>query len=771
MFLPLHHYMSLKNFILSVLLVALTAQNAFSQKVGLVLSGGGASGIAHIGVIRALENDSIPIDYITGTSIGAMIGALYCMGYTPDEMEALVTSEKFRNWAYGKIDDKYIYYFKKKEDDASWISLKLSLDSAIETTLPTNLVSPVPLDFALMGVTASAIASANYKFDSLFVPFRCLASDIEAKKNVLFKDGDLGTAVRASMSYPFYLKPLSVNGKLLYDGGIYNNFPANVLYDEFFPDIIIGSNVTSNDPSPTDDDLLSQLKTMLLTKTNFDAVCENGIIIEPNVNNVATFNFDNLKHLIDSGYSAAQTKIKLIKNCITRRTPPSELVLKRATFKQKQFPLIFDQISMEGLTKGQVKYVQHQLRHRSKQVSYDKLASEYFKLASDDKIKSIFPTATFNKTSGFYDLHLKVKKEKDLVTEFGGNFSNRSISEGFIGLQYNYLSTFAATAYANAYFGKLYSSGQMKIRFDFPTKLPFYFEPIYTVNKWDFFKSSSQFVTDVRPSFLVQYEQYVYGNFGLPVGNKGKFVAGAGYAWLTDQYYQTNIFTTKDTVDKTDLNFFNAHISYEINTLNRKQYATQGKYFSIKVNYVNGDEIFKPGTTSLSKDTIETNHEWFQAKLVFDKYFKSRRFFKTGLYFEGVYSTQQFFTNYTSTVLSSPAFQPLTESKTLFQEGFRSHKYVAAGIKQIFSYKNIFDLRFEGYIYQPYQVIVRGPTGFDAQYALPFNSWNFIGTAAFVLHTPVGPAAFNVNYYYNEPEPFTFMFHIGYILFNKKALE
>ena len=763
--------MFLKNFILVSVGIILNIQAAFSQKVGLVLSGGGAGGVAHIGVIKALEHDSIPIDCIAGTSIGAMIGALYCMGYTPEQMEQLVTSEKFRNWAYGKIDDKYIYYFKKKEDDASWISLKLSLDSAIETTLPTNLVSPIPLDFALMGVTATAIATVNYKFDSLFVPFRCLASDIEAKKNVLFKQGDLGVAIRASMSYPFYLKPLSVDGKLLYDGGIYNNFPANVMYDEFFPDIILGSNVTSNDPPPTDDDLLSQLKTMLLTKTNFDVVCENGIIIEPNVSNVSTFNFDNLKHLIDSGYSATQSKIQQIKNAVWRRTSPGELTLRRTAFKQKQFPLIFDQISMEGLTKGQEKYVQHQLRHRSKQVSYEKLASEYFKLASDDKIKSIFPTATYNKTSGFYDLHLKVKKERDLVTQFGGNFSNRPISEGFIGLQYNYLSTFAATAYANAYFGKLYSSGQLKIRFDFPAKLPFYFEPIYTVNKWDFFKSSAEFVTDIRPSFLVQYEQYAYGNIGLPVGNKGKLVVGAGNSWLTDQYYQTNTFNSKDTVDKTDLNFFNAHLSYEMNTLNRKQYATQGKYFCLKVNYVNGQEYFKPGSTILVKDSIQVWHEWFQAKLVLDKYFKSRRFFKTGLYFEAVYSTQQFFTNYTSTVVSAPAFQPLTESKTLFQEGFRSYQYVAGGIKQIFSYKNIFDLRFEGYAYQPYQTIVRSSTGNTAEYAAPFNSWNFIGTAALVLHTPVGPAAFNVNYYYNEPEPFTFMFHVGYILFNKKALE
>jgi NTE family protein len=756
-------------FFLSLFLFAFITAHA--QKVGLVLSGGGASGIAHIGVIKALEHDSIPIDYITGTSMGALVGALYAMGYSPEQMEQIVTSEQFRNWAYGRIDERYIYYFKRKDDDASWITLKLALDSAIETSLPTNLVSPVPLDFSLMEITAPFIASAHYKFDSLFVPYRCLASDIEAKKNVVFREGDLGLAVRASMSYPFYLKPVSVDGKLLYDGGIYNNFPANVMYDDFYPDIIVGSNVSGNDPSPDEDNLISQLKTMLLTKTNFDPVCQNGVIIEPNVNDAPTFNFDNVKRLIDSGYVAAQPKITLLKQCILRRVAPNELAKQREAFHKKQFPLIFENIYVEGLKKNQVKYVQHQLGHRSKQVSIQKLKPDYFRLASDDKIKSIFPTATFNNKSGFYDLHLKVKKEKDLITQFGGNFSNRPISEGFIGLQYNYLNTFASSIYANAYFGKLYASGQVKIRVDLPFHLPFYFEPVYTVNKWDFFKSSAQFITDVKPPFLVQYEQYLVGNLGFPVGNKGKLVGGAGYAWLTDRYYQTTQFTQKDTSDKTDFNFYLVHASFEMNSLNRKQYASQGRYFCAKAAYITGEELFVPGTTSLVRtDTFSMMHHWVQFKLTYDKYFKSRRFFKTGLFFEGVYSTQQFFHNYTSSVLSAPAFQPLPESKTLFQEKFRAHKYLAAGIKQVFSIRKICDIRFEGYIYQPYQQIVRGP-GLVAEYTKPFLTYYFIGTGAIVLHTPLGPAAVSVNYYYGEKEPFTFLFHFGYIIFNKKALD
>src|SRR5574344_2575027 len=87
-----------------------------AQTVGLVLSGGGATGAAHIGVIKALEENNIPIDYVTGTSIGAIIGSLYAMGYTPDEMLALILSEEFGYWQTGMVEDDYLYYFKKPDD-------------------------------------------------------------------------------------------------------------------------------------------------------------------------------------------------------------------------------------------------------------------------------------------------------------------------------------------------------------------------------------------------------------------------------------------------------------------------------------------------------------------------------------------------------------------------------------------------------------------------------------------------------------------------------
>src|SRR5690349_18130855 len=212
---PFVRFRSLIHLTLSFLLLC-TFNAAFSQKVGLVLSGGGARGMAHVGVIKALEENHIPIDFIAGTSSGAVIGSLYAQGYSAQQIDSVVHSEEFLNWATGALSDDYTYYFRSKDENASWISLRFSLDSVITTSLPTNLVSSVQADYSLMENMAPVIAKAKFNFDSLFVPFRCVAADIEHKQTVVFRKGDLAQAVRASSAYPFYFKPVIFDGKILY---------------------------------------------------------------------------------------------------------------------------------------------------------------------------------------------------------------------------------------------------------------------------------------------------------------------------------------------------------------------------------------------------------------------------------------------------------------------------------------------------------------------------------------------------------------------------
>ncbi len=751
------------------LLLFFSPNSLKAQKVGVVLSGGAASGIAHIGVLKALEENNIPIDYITGTSMGALVGSMYAMGYSPNQLEALVKTERFKNWSEGIVDQKYAYYFKRTDDNASWITFKLSLDSAFVSTLPTNLISPVAMDFGMMELAAGPAAYANYDFDSLFVPFRCVASDIEKKESVIFRKGDLAEAVRASMSYPFYIKPILVDGKLLFDGGLYNNFPANVMYDECFPDFMIGSNVSGNNPPPDEDNLLSQIKSMLQSKSNYDILCEGGVIIEPKTD-VGLFEFGNVQPLIDSGYTAAMRQMDFIKTYVENRVTKENLEIKRSNFKGSQPTMLFDNIYIEGLTKKQSEYVQKVLRHKKKLVTLEDIKNGYFRLAADNKIKYIYPKAKFNEQTGYYDLYLRIKKERNLITDFGGNFSNRPISDGYLGLQYNYLGKFAAGIMANAYFGKLYSSVQLKTRFDFPSRVPIFIEPGVTWNKWDYYKSSSAFLEDTKPAYLIQSEEHGNLNIGFPTGKKGRIVGGAGVARITDRYYQTPFFVQLDTADQTNFDLVTGQAYYEINSLNRKQYANQGEYLRISGRYVYGLEINTPGSTSVDTSENSNHHEWVVFKLTGERYFNRKGKFKIGLFGEGVYSTQTLFQNYTSSILSAQAFQPTPDSRTIFNENYRTHKYVAGGLKFVINIRKTVEFRVEGYIYQPYQVLIK-TQDLKTEFGIPFALQHYVATMGFVWHTPVGPMSISANYYDQVKDPVSILFHFGYIIFNKRALD
>ena len=185
-------------------------------KVGLVLAGGGARGLYHIGVIRALEENNIPIDYVSGTSMGAIIAALYASGYTTDEMTEIVTSGAVEQWVSGQIDDKYRFHFSEHPKTPAMLTVHAAFvrDSVnrrrkMEFQLPHSFVNTAQIDMALIELFSAASASCGGDFDKLMIPFRCVATDINAHSAVEIRSGDLPLAVRASMSYPALFRPVT----------------------------------------------------------------------------------------------------------------------------------------------------------------------------------------------------------------------------------------------------------------------------------------------------------------------------------------------------------------------------------------------------------------------------------------------------------------------------------------------------------------------------------------------------------------------------------
>ena len=186
------------------------------------------------------------------------MGSLYAMGYSPDDMERLLKSDSFKRWYTGNIEEKYIYYFKKNPPTPEFLNIRVSLKNPLHKVktqfLPSSVVDPLQMNLAFLELFGQATAACNNDFNQLFVPFRCVASDVYNKRPMIFEKGDLGDAVRASMSFPAMFKPIEIDSTLVYDGGIYNNFPVNVMVNDFHPDVIIGSVVSSNPGKPQEGD-------------------------------------------------------------------------------------------------------------------------------------------------------------------------------------------------------------------------------------------------------------------------------------------------------------------------------------------------------------------------------------------------------------------------------------------------------------------------------------------------------------------------------------
>lgn len=741
----------------------------FGQKVGVVLSGGGASGAAHIGVLKALEENNIPIDYITGTSIGALVGALYASGKTPSEIEALFTSDDFIEWSNGIALEKYTFFYKEEDLSAEVVNIDFSLDTLFEANLPISFVSSVPIDFGLMKLFASPSAAANYNFDSLMIPFRCIAADITNGKEYPFYSGDLATAVRASMAYPFYLSPIKYKGSLLFDGGLYNNFPSDIMYHDFMPDYIIGSNVSRKDAPPTEDNLVSQIKSMLSKESNYTIECAKGIIIKPEVDEITLLDFEQNYKAIQEGYKATIKSLDSIKANIKDYRALEDLDTKRQAFINKNEPLRFRNVQISGIEEQQTNYIFNRALKNRPFFEFDKLEQSYMRLLSDRGIKSIYPIAEYDSASGYYDLNLEIKKEKSFQVEFGGIISTRPINTGFVGLRYNRMKKTNLTLSGNTYFGKLHSSAKIGGRIEFPNRLPIYTELNYIASKWDFFNSSTTLLEDVNPSYLIKNENFIDLKFGTPIRFKGKIELGLSLFELENEYYQDNDFLRTDTADINRFRGFSPYVEYIRSTLNQKQFANTGSQVEIKARWVYGDEKNIPGSTSLESDNAISRREWFELRFKYQSYFFSKNKFKLGSQIEFISTNQPFFNNYTATVLISPSFQPIPEMSTLFQYQYRTHTYGAIGLKTIYSFTKKLDLRVEGYIFQPYQEIIDNNK--SAGYGVILSTRDFIGTATAVYNTRIGPIAASFNYYDKAVDQTKFLIHFGYILFNKRALD
>lgn len=752
----------------------LTATLNAQEKVGLVLSGGGAKGLAHVGVLKALEENDIPIDYITGTSMGAIVGGLYAIGYSPDDMIQLFSSKEFKTWYTGTREEAFTNFSQKMDAEAGLVTISFDFqDKKLKMQMPINIIPTYQMDLAFLGLFAAPNAVAGENFDSLFVPFRAISSDINHKQSYVPKGGDLGMAIRASMSFPFAFKPIMVDSMLLFDGGIYNNFPQDVMIEEFDPDFIIGSKCANNSLKADEDDLALQVENMVMQKTDYTIDPEHGILIETTFTDVSLLAFDRVQEFVNLGYENTLTKIDSIKGRIAARKSYEELCKERKAFKAKEPELTFNWVNVDGkVNDKQVNYLKQIFRGTKRQpFDYAKLKDRYFRIIGSETVSTIFPTTSLDTASSYFNLNLKVNPAPRFRLSIGGNISSSHAQVGYVGLEYRTWRKLQTSIRGNLYYGRLYGSGLIGIRQDVPIKHTVFYELFGIYNRYDYYSGSPEiFVVGDKPSYIKTNDYHFRANLGIAVSNNTPVKLTYTTGELESQYYQEVNFSPTDIADKSRIRYHTTSLTMERNTLNHSQFPTAGMHILLAGRYIHSKENYIPGTTSrLPRVYDEFNTIW-AARFHHTKYFRISNHLSFGYLLDAVYSTKTTFSNYLSTVLMAPAFQPTVHSKTIFVPEFRSNAYLAGGIMPNLMFTDRFYLSTGIYTFIPYKDIVRNPDN-TTSFGDPINTFVWSGQASLVWDTPIGPLSLSLNYYDKKDHRLYFLFNFGFLLFNRNGIE
>lgn len=749
-----------------------------AQKVGLVLSGGGAKGMTHIGIIRALEENNIPIDYIAGTSMGAIIGSLYAMGYSPDDMEELLRSPDFKRWYSGEVESRYEYYFKQNRPTPEFANIRFAFGDSIRVKpqiIPTNLVNPIQMNLVFVELYAQATAACRGNFNNLFVPFRCVASDVYNKRPLIMRDGDVGDAVRASMSFPFVFKPIEIDSVLAYDGGIYNNFPTDVMMDDFHPDIIIGSVVAANPGKPQEGNLMSQLENMIMQKTDYSIPDSLGIVMTFKYDDVNLLDFDRLKELHDIGYNRTMSLMDSIKGRIQRRESTENVRMRRMLYRSKLPQLRFRDIYIEGANAQQQSYIKKEFHGDDHEVfTYEDLKRGYFRLLADNMISEIIPHAVYDPGSDLYELHLKVKMEKNFFVRIGGSVSTTSSNQIYLGLGYQNLNYYSKELTLDGQLGKIYNNVQLMGRIDLPTRIPTSFRLLGSISTFDYYKKDKLFSRNNRPSFNSKDERFVKLMLALPFLSNKRAEFGFGYGALTDNYYQSSVIDFgNDRADQSTYKLLGGSIGFYGSTVDSRQYATRGYYEKLIAQVFTGHEWFAPGTSAASKDQEPVNKKgqsWLQISYMKEAYHRLASRFVLGWMTEALYSSKNFSTNYTATMMQAGEFAPTPHSQLMYNEAFRANQYVSAGIKPIVVFNDMFHLRTEFYGFMPIFPIKRNEMN-QAYYGKAFSEFQYMGELSLVCKLPFGAISAYVNHYSSPNNEWNVGLTLGWQLFNYRFIE
>lgn len=739
------------------------------QAVGLVLSGGGAKGIAHIGVIQALEDNDIPIDYVTGTSMGAIVGGLYAAGYTPAEMLELIQSKGFRYWSSGRIDPAFVYYWAREQPKPKLVTFNLNFadSSQIDNILPTSLISPLPMNYAFMELFARYSAQCDGDFNRLFVPFRCVASDVYNKHKVVLRSGSLGDAIRASMTFPLVFEPIMIDSVLLYDGGIYDNFPVDVMREDFSPDIMLGIDVSAPDKKPTRNSLIDQVSDMVIQNNDLSLPADEGIKIHVPVQQYGLLDWTSAKAIYDIGYNTAMDMMDSIKERVTARIPSETRTLRRNVFKSSTPYVVFDSVHASGASPRQNEYIRYLFTQSRRDTFGLRQARDvYYRAISGGKFRNLVPRAIFDDSTGMFTLDLNADVKTDFNVGFGGYITSATNSMVFLSGGYRTLSFNSLSAEVNGWIGQTYMAGSVNMSAALRTPNPsrIVFEGVISREKM---LDNTHIFYDEGVTINTASELFARLHYDAAAGRNAKVDFSIGAGRISNRFFSGLLVTLHDR-DRLTLTLGQARLMYERNTLDDETYPTSGSRMRAMIYGVYGNSDFYPNGVKADK-THDNGRHWITATVKYDKYIRLGQSMRLGLETTGVFTSMPNMGTYAATSVMLPAFHPTPSSYSYYSEHFRAPQYVTAGLLPVWN-PNGGALQFRGnfHVMYPLRQIVPTaiPTLEASRVGVDRTRWfghhpEYFAEIAAVYRLPFAQVSGYVNYATNAGKPWNLGISFG----------
>ena len=561
---------------LSICCAPLLAAERAHPKVGLVLSGGAARGLAHIGVLKALEEQGVRIDAIAGTSMGAVVGGLYASGYKVEELEQLALGIDWQQ-ALSDAPPRRDVPFRRKQDDRDFlVKQKLSFRDDGSLGLPLGVIQGQNL--ALLLESKLAHTADTRDFDQLPIPFRAVATDIASGEKVVFRRGHLPQVIRASMSIPAVFAPVELDGRLLVDGGMVDNIPLDVVR-EMGVDVAIvvdiGTPLRSRKQLATVVDVLNQSIT-LMTRRNSEeqlaAVGPDDILIQPPLASYGSTDFGSARAMIEAGYRA--TRILEARLAVLRQ-PEGDSDLAVARSPRQRTPVI-TAIRVENDSKVSDEVIRYYIRQPvGEPLELDRLQTDMGTLYGLDYFDRVQYRVVHKGDDHTLVINARGKRGGTDYLRLGLNLSDdmRGDSAFNLGASYrvNGINQLGAEWLTRAQIGdqqELYSE---------------FYQPLDTGSRYfiapylDMSSQNIEATLDNDPIAEYRLERYGFGlNLGRQIGTYGEVRLGVGKAWG-----EANVRIGDQDLPKVSFNEGFYDLKYSFDTLDNVYFPHSGEDISL----------------------------------------------------------------------------------------------------------------------------------------------------------------------------------------------